>query len=209
MRRLLAVVRENQTVRETVFQLTYFIEMNGYLMLGIVALSVSMSLWCLLTFTYSDGFAMMRFWPDLLMVVFNFGVFLLWILMIMIIYPRYYITGLIDNNALSTGALTRLSTSVDRNGQKKYSNNSKKSVNRPSRKLSLSNHNSQSVATFVSRSNIGRRNSQPSMTLVTSPTLPYFSKPVYGDRISTRLSFSSVEEYPFRDERSHRSVTFA
>ncbi|CAG8600841.1 8202_t:CDS:2 [Paraglomus occultum] len=131
MRRLFAVVRVNPTIRETIFQLTYFIEMNKYLMLGIAALCVSMILFCLNMFIRGLRFTTMIFWPDLLMAIFNFGVFLLWVLMIMIIYPRYYITGLVDNNTLSTRALSRLSTSVDRKTREKPSANDRVTVKQP------------------------------------------------------------------------------
>ncbi|CAG8489983.1 11203_t:CDS:2 [Paraglomus brasilianum] len=176
MRRLFAVVRENPTIRETIFQLTYFIEMNKYLMIGIAALCVSMILLCLNMFIRESHFATMIFWPDLLMAVFNFGVFLLWVLMIMIVYPRYYITGLVDNNTLSTRALSRLSTTVDRKTRQKPSVSNqvtvKKSIDRTHQRYSLSSPDSQlNTATIACRTSRGDRTSVNRATRSTLTTV--------------------------------------
>jgi hypothetical protein len=75
--------------QETILRIHYFIEMNQSLMTGAFLISVGISLITIVSIVSIKS----KFLLDILIINVNFGSLILWVTMILIIYPRYYITG--------------------------------------------------------------------------------------------------------------------
>ncbi|CAG8457678.1 11962_t:CDS:2 [Diversispora eburnea] len=91
--------------KETILRIRYFHEMNMLLSAGAILMSISIILIGIETFNNKES----KFWNDFLIIHFNLGGFLVLVIMILIIYPRYYITGLYGSKALSENSLSRIS----------------------------------------------------------------------------------------------------
>lgn len=94
--------------QETILRIHYFIEMNESLMIGALFISGG-----ILTNIFISLFvkgSITKVLLDMLLIHVNFGSLILWVTMILIIYPRYYITG-------TSGAVLISSTPTTVNGR--------------------------------------------------------------------------------------------
>ncbi|RHZ47775.1 hypothetical protein Glove_567g30 [Diversispora epigaea] len=94
--------------KETILRIRYFHEMNMLLSAGAMLMSVPFLLIGIETFI-TDNLNTLKFWNDFFMIHFNLGGLMVLVIMILIIYPRYYITGLYGSKVLSENSLNRIS----------------------------------------------------------------------------------------------------
>ncbi|CAB4390625.1 unnamed protein product [Rhizophagus irregularis] len=95
--------------QETILRIHYFIEMNESLMVGALFISIGI-LSSIFISLYGNHSVTSKLLLDMFIIHVNFGSLILWVTMILIIYPRYYITG-------TSGAVLVSSTPTTVNGQ--------------------------------------------------------------------------------------------
>uniref|UniRef100_A0A1D1YAH1 Transcription factor HIVEP3 n=1 Tax=Anthurium amnicola TaxID=1678845 RepID=A0A1D1YAH1_9ARAE len=78
--------------QETILRICYFIEMNQLLMFGTFLTSIGMLILTVDAIIFKQAIQS-KFLLDMLLIHANFGSLILWATMILIVYPRYYITG--------------------------------------------------------------------------------------------------------------------
>jgi len=88
---LLNSIQHNPSGHETILRIRYFIDMNECLTIG--ALFISGGILIIIFVVATKHPITSKFFLDIFLIHINFGSLILWATMILIIYPRYYITG--------------------------------------------------------------------------------------------------------------------
>ncbi|CAG8737191.1 26968_t:CDS:2 [Dentiscutata erythropus] len=112
---LVRSLQNQKSSQEAILRIRYFIEMNRLLILGVGLVSACMFIIDIdaMTFAYISNY---RILMDLIMLHMNLGTAIIWITIILIVYPRYYMTGIHGSKALSKKSLRSLSIAVDKTG---------------------------------------------------------------------------------------------
>ncbi|CAG8598189.1 7937_t:CDS:2 [Funneliformis mosseae] len=95
--------------RWAIVRIQYFIEMNKYLIFGTLMSSLGILIICTDAVTRTFRISRSKFLMDLLIINSNVGSLILWVTMILIIYPRYYTDGMVSyfNSELATNPSNR------------------------------------------------------------------------------------------------------
>ncbi|CAG8604657.1 5170_t:CDS:2 [Cetraspora pellucida] len=139
---LLRSIQSQKSSQETVLRIKYFMEMNGLLILG-----ASITGPCIFIVDIyaiiGPSMHVSKFFLDLSTLHMNLGFTILYITMILIVYPRYYITGLYGSKALSEKSLQKITISVDKTivtTKRPSSNYLPQSASQPTSFPAFSNH---------------------------------------------------------------------
>ncbi|CAG8497725.1 1814_t:CDS:2 [Acaulospora morrowiae] len=100
--------QQETTGQETILQINYFIEMNMLLTGGALLIAIPLLILDIDALT-GKTVNNSKFISDLLMIHCNLSSLILWIITILIIYPRYYMIGLFGSRLLSKRSLNRIS----------------------------------------------------------------------------------------------------
>lgn len=167
--------------QETIIRIHYFIEMNESLMIGALFMSGGMLIIIIISLFLNHSITL-KILLDILIIHVNFGSLILWVTMILIIYPRYYITG-------TSGAVLISSTPTTMNGRQTLINGRHVSgePNTPTDKLVFSRSNSYIINLNTAAVAMGTP-SQPS-----SPTKSMSDSSIYSKSVEQSIN-SLLEE---------------
>ncbi|CAG8648738.1 3737_t:CDS:2, partial [Cetraspora pellucida] len=201
---LLRSIQSQKSSQETVLRIKYFMEMNALLILGASVTGPCIFIVDIYAII-GPSMRFSKFFTDLLTLHMNLGFTILYVTMILIVYPRYYITGLYGSKALSEKSLQKITISVDKTIvtiKRPSSNYLPQSASQPTSFSAFSNHDDFGYHYWYKSTPIPTINNEMALQKFNASYIPSnkFAHKFYGPVESPVVQFISPVERTFGPE---------